>query len=162
MRINAKEALESGMKLDRVEKSKEESKSSKGNSLNFGANIDARLSKNIDVTFSGSYYDSKNQFTPSGAWSLYNWRNNPFAYNSGYRGSVRIRHKLGNQSIDLDDEEIITLVGAGDEDYENGKYLITSPLGQGLLGKKVNDEVEIPVPKGTISFKVLEISFPDE
>lgn len=62
---------------------------------------------------------------------------------------------------DIDDEEEITLVGEGDEDYDNGRYKITSPIGQGLLGKKVGDEVEIPVPKGTINFKVLGIRYDD-
>lgn len=61
--------------------------------------------------------------------------------------------------LDLDDEEKITLVGDGDEDYDNGKYLITSPLGKGLLGKKVGEEVEIPVPKGTLKFKVIAIDY---
>lgn len=61
--------------------------------------------------------------------------------------------------LDLDDEEKITLVGDGDEDYDNGKYLITSPLGKGLLGKKVGEEVEIPVPKGTLNFKVVAIEY---
>ncbi len=61
--------------------------------------------------------------------------------------------------MDLDDEEEITLVGDGDEDYDNGKYLITSPIGRGLLGKKKGEVVEIPVPKGTIKFKVLEIVY---
>ena len=61
--------------------------------------------------------------------------------------------------VDLDDEEEITLVGDGDEDYDAGKYLITSPIGQGLLGKKVGETAEIEVPKGVITFKVLEISY---
>jgi len=61
--------------------------------------------------------------------------------------------------LDLDDEEEITLVGAGDEDYDTGKYNIASPLGQGLLGKKVGEKVEIEVPKGTINFEVLEIRY---
>lgn len=61
--------------------------------------------------------------------------------------------------LDLDDEETITLVGAGEEDYDAGRYLITSPVGQGLLGKKIGDKVEIPVPKGTINFEVLDISY---
>ena len=61
--------------------------------------------------------------------------------------------------LDLDEEEKITLVGDGDEDYDNGKYLITSPLGKGLLGKKVGEEVEIPVPKGTLKFKVVAIDY---
>ncbi|MEM9412621.1 MAG: transcription elongation factor GreA [Planctomycetota bacterium] len=61
--------------------------------------------------------------------------------------------------VDLDDEEKITLVGDGDEDYDNGKYLITSPIGRGLLGKKKGELAEIPVPKGVINFKVLDISY---
>jgi transcription elongation factor GreA len=65
------------------------------------------------------------------------------------------------KDLDLDDEERFTLVGAGDEDYDAGKYLITSPIGQGLLGKKVGEQVEIPVPSGVIKFEVLEISYED-
>ena len=61
--------------------------------------------------------------------------------------------------VDLDDEEEITLVGDGDEDYDAGKYLITSPIGRGLLGKKVGDIADIEVPKGTLQFKVLEITY---
>ncbi len=61
--------------------------------------------------------------------------------------------------LDLDDEEVITLVGAGEEDYDQGKYLITSPIGQGLLGKKVGETVGIEVPAGVINFKVLDISY---
>ena len=38
-KMEAKESLEKGMKLDRAEKSKEEVKASKGNNLNFGANV---------------------------------------------------------------------------------------------------------------------------
>lgn len=61
--------------------------------------------------------------------------------------------------VDCDDEEVITLVGDGDEDYDNGKYLITSPIGKGLLGRKVDEVVDIPVPKGKLRFKILEISY---
>ncbi len=61
--------------------------------------------------------------------------------------------------LDLDDEEEMTLVGAGDEDYDLGKYLITSPIGQGLLGSKIDDVVEIDVPAGTMRFKILEIRY---
>ena len=63
------------------------------------------------------------------------------------------------KDLDLDEEEEMTLVGAGDEDYDSGKYLITSPLGQGLLGKKVGDSVEIEVPRGTLRFEILEIRY---
>lgn len=62
---------------------------------------------------------------------------------------------------DIDDEEIITLVGDGDEDYDSGKYLITSPIGRGLLGKKVGEIADIAVPKGKLQFKVMKIEYPD-
>jgi transcription elongation factor GreA len=61
--------------------------------------------------------------------------------------------------LDLEEEEIITLVGAGDEDYDSGKYNIVSPIGQGLLGRRVGDTTEIPVPKGVIRFEVREIRY---
>jgi transcription elongation factor GreA len=62
------------------------------------------------------------------------------------------------RDLDYDDEEVFELVGPGDEDYDNNKILVTSPIGQGLLGKKVGDTAEIAVPKGTIRYEVLEIS----
>ena len=61
------------------------------------------------------------------------------------------------KDLDYDDEEEFSLVGMGDEDYDAGKYLITSPVGQGLLGRKVGDRVEIEVPKGTLKFEILAI-----
>ncbi|MBN1912748.1 MAG: transcription elongation factor GreA [Pirellulales bacterium] len=63
------------------------------------------------------------------------------------------------KDMDLDDEEEFTLVGAGEEDYETGKILSTSPLAQGLLGKKKGDQVEIPVPAGTLRFEIVDIRF---
>lgn len=63
------------------------------------------------------------------------------------------------KDLDFGDEEIFVLVGAGEEDYDAGKILVTSPLAQGLMGKKKGDKVEIPVPKGTMSFEILEIRF---
>lgn len=63
------------------------------------------------------------------------------------------------QDVMFGDEETFTLVGAGEEDYDQGKILCTSPIGQGLLGKKIGDTAEIAAPKGKIVFKVLEIRF---
>ena len=63
------------------------------------------------------------------------------------------------KDLDFGDQEEFTLVGAGDEDYDSGKILITSPLAQGLVGKKVGQKVEIDVPAGTMKFEILEIRF---
>ena len=75
------------------------------------------------------------------------------------RDRVAFGAKVKVLDVDIDDEEVITLVGDGDEDYDNGKYLITSPIGKGLLGKKVGETAEIAVPKGTLVFKVLDITY---
>ena len=63
------------------------------------------------------------------------------------------------KDLEFGDTEEFTLVGAGEEDYDAGKINVTSPLAQGLLGKKVGDTAEIQVPAGVNKFKVLEIRF---
>lgn len=63
------------------------------------------------------------------------------------------------KDVDFGDEEEYTLVGAGDEDYDKGRILVTSPLGQGLLGKKIGEKAEIPAPKGSYELEVLSIKF---
>ena len=63
------------------------------------------------------------------------------------------------KDLDADDEEEFTLVGAGEEDYAAGKILVTSPLAQGLMGKKVGERVEIEVPMGTTRFEILQIRY---
>ena len=52
------------------------------------------------------------------------------------------------------------LVGPGEENYNENKILTSSPIGQGLLGKKIGDIVEIQVPLGTVRFEILEITYP--
>jgi transcription elongation factor GreA len=61
------------------------------------------------------------------------------------------------KDLDLGDEEEFTLVGAGEEDYDTGKILVTSPLAQGLMGKKVGQQAEIPVPQGVLRFEIVGI-----
>ena len=63
------------------------------------------------------------------------------------------------KDLDFGDTEEFTLVGAGDEDYDSGRINITSPLAQGLLAKKVGDQVEVEVPAGTNRFEILAIQY---
>ena len=51
-----------------------------------------------------------------------------------------------------------TLVSEKEADIKTGKISVTSPIGKGLLGKKVGDTVYITVPAGVIEFKILEIT----
>lgn len=63
------------------------------------------------------------------------------------------------KDLDYGDEEEFTLVGVGDEDYDVGKILSTSPIGQALMGSKIGDKVEIDVPKGKLKFEIMAIEY---
>jgi transcription elongation factor GreA len=63
------------------------------------------------------------------------------------------------KDLDLDEEEEFQFVGQGQEDYRQNKVLITSPIGQGLLGKRVGEVAEIKVPKGVLRLQVMDIAF---
>jgi transcription elongation factor GreA len=78
--------------------------------------------------------------------------------NVAANGTVVFGTRVRVKDVDSGDEEVFELVGAGDEDYDNNKILTTSPIGQGLVGKKVGDIAEIQVPMGKLRFEILEIA----
>ena len=51
-----------------------------------------------------------------------------------------------------------TLVSESEADLKNKKISISSPIGKGLMGKKVGEIVDISVPSGAIKFKILDIT----
>jgi transcription elongation factor GreA len=63
------------------------------------------------------------------------------------------------KDLDFGDTEQYTLVGAGEEDFDEGKINVTSPFAQGMIGKKVGETAEIEVPAGVTKLKILEITF---
>jgi transcription elongation factor GreA len=50
------------------------------------------------------------------------------------------------------------LVSEKEADLKSGKISVTSPIGKGLLGKKVGETAEVTAPAGIIMFKVENIS----
>jgi transcription elongation factor GreA len=70
----------------------------------------------------------------------------------GFGATVKVRDPWG-------DEEFYTLVGAGDEDYEKGRILSSSPFGVALTGRKIGETVEIQAPRGTLKYEILSIDF---
>jgi transcription elongation factor GreA len=55
-------------------------------------------------------------------------------------------------------EFIYTLVADSESDIKQGKLSVNSPIGKGLLGKKIGDIAEIQVPNGIMKFEIVEIS----
>ena len=50
-----------------------------------------------------------------------------------------------------------TLVAESEADLKSGKISVNSPIGKGLLGKKVGEIAEVIVPNGTIKFEIISI-----
>ncbi|MET7029896.1 transcription elongation factor GreA [Sediminicola luteus] len=64
--------------------------------------------------------------------------------------------KLKNQANGM--EMKYTLVAESEANLKAGKISVSSPIGKGLLGKKVGDVAEITIPNGTIKFEIMEIT----
>jgi len=64
--------------------------------------------------------------------------------------------KLKNKTNGM--EMTYKLVAQSEADLKAGRISVESPIGKGLLGKKVGDSAEIQVPNGTVKFEILKIS----
>lgn len=51
-----------------------------------------------------------------------------------------------------------TIVPENEIDIKKGKISHNSPIGAGLIGKKINDVCDINTPNGVLTFKILDIS----
>jgi transcription elongation factor GreA len=49
------------------------------------------------------------------------------------------------------------LVAESEADLKSGKISVSSPIGKGLLGKKVGEVAEVIVPNGTLKFEIISI-----
>jgi transcription elongation factor GreA len=65
---------------------------------------------------------------------------------------VQIKNPTNGMQIEY------TLVAENEADIKARKISIESPIGKGLLGKKVGDIAEIQTPGGIINFEIISIS----
>jgi|TARA_B110000971_G_C19871118_1_gene436194 transcription elongation factor GreA len=50
-----------------------------------------------------------------------------------------------------------TLVAESEADLKSGKISVNSPIGKGLLGKKIGEIAEVTVPNGILKFEIISI-----
>ena len=62
------------------------------------------------------------------------------------------------KNLKNDKELKYTIVPESESDIKNKKISSSSPVGEGLLGKKVGEKAEVQTPRGVIEFKILEIT----
>ncbi len=70
--------------------------------------------------------------------------------------TVLSKVKLKNHKINKEVEYM--LVSGTEADLKAGKISVTSPIGKGLLGKKVGEVAEVETPAGILKLEVLDIS----
>ena len=77
--------------------------------------------------------------------------------NQSNKGQVTFGCSVELLNIGNNTKIIYTIVGEDDSDSSQNKISFDSPIGKGLIGKKIGDNVLISVPKGDLNFKIVGI-----
>ena len=72
--------------------------------------------------------------------------------------TVQILSKVEMTNIATKAKMTYTIVSESEANLKEGKISIKTPIAQGLLNKKVGDEAEIKIPRGTIKLRIDKIS----
>lgn len=71
---------------------------------------------------------------------------------------VSILTKVTLNNLGTKKQVTYQIVSEKEADLKAGKISVTSPIGKGVLGKKVGDTAEVQAPAGVIKFKIEKIS----
>ena len=96
-------------------------------------------------------------------------------YEAAKEAQARLEDKINRLKITISEAKIVskvdmtnltngakmsyTIVSENEADLRAGKISIKTPIAQGLLNKKVGDEVEIKIPRGSIKLRIDNISY---
>ena len=72
--------------------------------------------------------------------------------------SVQILSKVEMTNLTNKAKMTYTIVSESEANLKEGKISIKTPIAQGLLNKKVGDEAEIKIPRGTIKLRIDKIT----
>ena len=72
--------------------------------------------------------------------------------------TVQILSKVEMTNLTTKAKMSYTIVSENEANLREGKISIMTAIAQGLLGKKVGDEVEIKIPRGTITLRIDNIT----
>ena len=72
--------------------------------------------------------------------------------------TVQILSKVEMTNLTTKAKMSYTIVSENEANLREGKISIMTPIAQGLLGKKVGAEVEIKIPRGTITLRIDNIT----
>lgn len=72
-------------------------------------------------------------------------------------GEVHILSEVKIKNLKTNKIFNYTMVSPEEADFQAGKISVTSPVGQGLMGKKTGDKVKVKAPAGILDFEILDI-----
>jgi transcription elongation factor GreA len=71
---------------------------------------------------------------------------------------VSILTKVALTNLKTNKQVVYKIVSEQEADLKNGKISVTSPIGKGILGKKVGETAEVQAPAGILSFRIDSIT----
>jgi transcription elongation factor GreA len=71
---------------------------------------------------------------------------------------VQIMNKVKIKNLQNNAVMTYTLVADSEANLKENKIAVSTPIAQGLMGKKVGDVVDIKVPSGMMKFEIIEIT----
>ena len=72
--------------------------------------------------------------------------------------SVQILNKVTIRNTKNNQKMVYTLVSESEANLKESKIAVNTPIGKGLLGKKVGEVAEIKVPNGIMTFEIIDIA----
>ncbi|HHF5051563.1 TPA: transcription elongation factor GreA [Haemophilus influenzae] len=62
-------------------------------------------------------------------------------------------------NTNTDEEVTYSIVGDDEADIKSGLISVNSPIARGLIGKKLDDTVNITTPGGVVEFDIIEVNY---
>ena len=62
-------------------------------------------------------------------------------------------------NLDTDQETTYKIVGDDEADIKNNRISVSSPIARGLIGKELDDVVNIQTPAGSVEFEITEVEY---
>jgi transcription elongation factor GreA len=62
-------------------------------------------------------------------------------------------------NTDTDEEVVYQIVGEDEANIKEGKISFSSPIGKALIGKELDDSIEVKTPGGIINYDVIEVTY---
>jgi transcription elongation factor GreA len=73
--------------------------------------------------------------------------------------AVTFGKRVKIKDVNSGDERIFTFLGEGETDHEKGIIAYTSPLAKALIGHKQGEVVDVQLPVGVKTYKIVEVIF---